>query len=256
MPIIGFYCQKCRANVPLTHFDQCDAVHPDFAAAVVRDSQRDRVAGIHVTSVLSCPRKAAMEQVADVHVDPLAYNAMLGGTAWHSLMEIASSKPELCEVDVTGTVGGAVLVGRVDRLHPPTAISDWKTTSEWAEKWLSKPKAEGGGMKAEHLAQLSLYGELVEQTLGWRPEHGVVWYRTQKTILHFAEPLWSLDKVLDFHPLGGDFSVNELIQQASSGPGWSELPVAGESMKYGAKTACDYCAMREPCWQQSKGAPF
>lgn len=268
MPIAGWYCNKCRTNVPLGHFESCDAVHVDFAAAVLADSRRDRGAGIHVTSVLGCPRKAAMESVADVHVDPLSYNAMLGGTAWHSLMEAAASNPELSEVEVRGAVGGVQLVGKVDRLHPPTAISDWKTTSEWAEKWLSKPKEEGGGMKPEHLAQLSLYAELVEQSLGWRPAHGIVWYRTQKTILHFVEALWPLGQVLEFHPLGGDWSVAELIKQADAyarwhSPGgaalrceWQDLPMAGESMKYGNKTACDYCAMREPCWTQAKGAPF
>lgn len=264
--IIGFYCQKCRANVPLDHFAETACglvVHPDYAAAVVADSLRQRGDRIHVTSVLGCPRKAAMEQVADVYVDPLAYNAMLGGTAWHSLMELTSTKPEFCEVEVRGAVAGVELVGKVDRLHPPTAISDWKVTSEWAEKWLSKPRDEGGGMKAEHLAQLSLYAELVEQTQGWRPQHGVVWYRTHKTMLPFAEQLWDLATVLAFHPLGGEFSVAELINQAAwsadcgtTSECWQELPLAGESMAYGQKSACDYCAMREPCWTAAKSAPF
>jgi hypothetical protein len=264
MPIVGFYCQKCRVNVPVTHFeDGCTYVHPDFAAAVVADSRKDRQPGIHVTSIIGCPRKSAIEQVVDVYVDPLGYNAILGGTGWHKLMEDSSTRPELCEVEVRGTVGGIPLVGRVDRLHPPTAISDWKVTSEWAEKWLMKPKAEGGGMKTEHLAQLSIYAELVEQTLGWRPVHGIVWYRTHKTMLHFPEELWPLGQVLEFHPLDGDYSVGELLGQAawSADCGttmecWAELPLAGESMKYGNKTACDYCSVREVCWQQSKGAPF
>lgn len=257
--IVGWYCIKCRANVPLGHFESCDAVHPDFAAAVLADSRRNRGTGIHVTSVLGCPRKAAMESVAHVHVDPLSYNAMLGGTAWHSLMEAAASRPDLCEVEVRGAVGGVGLVGKVDQLHPPTAISDWKTTSEWAEKWLSKPKAEGGGMKPEHLAQLSLYAELVEQSLGWRPTRGKVWYRTHKTMLPFIEELWDLETVLSFHPLGGNYSISELITQAAMAAEhghWQEMPTAGESMAYGQKSACDYCSMREPCWSQSKGAPF
>jgi hypothetical protein len=263
MPIVAFYCQKCRANVPLDHYDSCGAVHPDFAAAVVADSKRDRSDGIHVTDVLGCPRKAAIQAIANVHVDPLAYNSILGGTAWHAQMRAASNKPELCEVDVSGIVGGTMLVGRVDRLHPPTAISDWKVTSEWTEKWLSKPKDEGGGMKPEHLAQMSLYAELVEQSLGWRPLHGIAWYRTHKTMLSFTELLWPLDRVLGFHPLGGDYSVAELIGQAAwsldcgtTAECWQELPLAGESMKYGAKLACDYCAMREPCWTAAKSAPF
>lgn len=268
--IVGWYCIKCRSNVALDHWESgvCNAVHPDFAAAVLADSRRERGDGIHVTSVLSCPRKAAMEASAPVSIDPLTYNAMLGGTAWHGLMEAASSRPELCEVEVRGAVGGVELVGKVDRLHPPTAISDWKVTSEWAEKWLSKPKDEGGGMKPEHLAQMSLYAELVEQSLGWRPTYGKVWYRTHKAQLPFTEKLWSLDETLAFHPLGGDYSVAELIKQADKHARWVspngapircewwELPLAGESQKYGAKLACDYCSMREPCWAQSKGAPF
>jgi hypothetical protein len=269
MPIVGFYCQKCRARVPVGHWEgDCDAVHPDFAAAVVADSQKDRQPGIHVTSVIGCPRKGAIEQAVGVHVDPLGYNSILGGTGWHRLMEQSSTQPELCEVEVRGVVGGVELVGKVDRLHPPAAISDWKVTSEWAEKWLMKPKGEGGGMKAEHLAQLSIYGELVVQTLGWRPVEGTVWYRTHKAMLSFTERLWNVEQVLDFHPLGGEFSVAELLKQADEHARWMspdgaalrrdwyDLPLAGESMKYGAKTACDYCSVRETCWQQAKGAPF
>lgn len=268
MPIIGWYCGKCRSNVPLNHFEGgCNYVHPDFAAAVLADSRKQRAEGAHVTSALGCPRRGAIEGVANIHVDPLGYNAMLGGTAWHQLMQTASNKPELCEVEVRGVVGGVQLVGTIDRLHPPTAISDWKTTSDWAEKWLSKPKAEGGGMKLDHLAQMSLYAELVEQTQGWRPTHGIAWYRMQKSILPFAEPLWPLAQVLDYRPVNGDFTVAELLDQLhrfsewKEGRGafrceWAELPLVGETQKYGTKTACDYCAVRETCWQQAKGAPF
>lgn len=264
MPIIGWYCTKCRSNVPLDHFEgACNHVHPDFAAAVYADSQKQRAEGVHVTAIIGCPRKGAIERIVGVHVDPVGYNAILGGTAWHRLMEQGSNKPELCEVEVSGVINGVRVTGTIDRLHPPTAISDWKVTSEWAEKWLSKPKGEGGGMKAEHLAQLSVYGELAEQSLGWRPEFGIANYRTHKAILPFAERLWDLQTVLAFQPLGGDYSVAELLEFAawSNDCGatvecWAELPLVGESLKYGSKTACDYCAVRETCWQQSKGAPF
>lgn len=269
MPIVGWWCKQCRLRVALDHFETaCNSVHPDYAAAVLADSRKERAAGIHVTGVLNCPRKSALEHSANVYVDPLAYNAILSGTAWHELMESASVSPELCEVEVRGVVAGVPLVGKIDRLHPPTAISDWKRTSEWAEKWLSKPKDEGGGMKAEHLAQLSLYGELVEQSFGWRPAHGIIWYSTHKSMLYFAEQLWPLEQVLGFKPLDGDYTVAELIKQAdqyaqwNSPDGaalrreWQDLPLAGQSMKYGAKTACDYCAVRETCFEQAFGAPF
>lgn len=238
-------------RVPLGHYETCDHVHPDFASAVVADSKRDRAQGVHVTAVLGCPRRSAMEG-AEVYANPLDYNAVLGGTAWHQLIAAASSRPELCEVEVRGQVLGVDLVGVVDRLHPPTGISDWKTTSDWSAKWLK----QDGAMKREHLAQISLYAELVEQTQGWRPSHGVIWYRMQKEILHFAEALWSLDQVLEFHPLDGDYSVGELIKQAGESNAWQEMPLAGESQKYGTKIACDYCSMRELCWTQAKSAPF
>lgn len=253
--------------MPLDHFEQCGHVHPDLAAAVLADSQKKRAEGVHVTSAIGCPRKAAIESQVDVRIDPSSYNSILGGTAWHKLMETASDKPELCEVEVRGVIAGVELVGVVDRLHPPTAISDWKVTSEWAEKWLNKPKDEGGGMKAEHLCQLSVYGELVEQTLGWRPTHGVVNYRTHKTVLPFAEKLWPLEQVLEFRPLQGDFTVRELIgqldrfyqwqnQTGALRCEWYELPLVGETQKYGTKSACDYCSVREVCYTQAKGAPF
>lgn len=261
MPIIGWACPICRnPRAPLDHYEASDCggrIHSDYAAAVLADNRKDRAEGVHVTTVLNCPRKSAIEQQADVYVDPLAYNSMIGGTGWHKLMEASSNRPELCEVEVAGVVDGVRLVGTIDRLHPPTAISDWKTTSEWAEKWLGKPKDEGGGMKAEHLAQMSLYAELVEQSQGWRPLHGVVWYRTHKTILPFAERLWTLEQTLDFRPLSGDLTVAQLLNEAASADNWQEMELAGQSMKYGAaKTACDYCSVREICWTENRKAPF
>jgi hypothetical protein len=254
--IVGFYCQKHRANVPLNHFDECNAVHPDYAAAILADSQKMRGEGVHVTSALGCPRRAAIERTASVYAEPLGYNAVLGGTAWHALMQRFSSHPEHCEVEVKGVVAGTVIVGTVDRLHPPDSISDWKTTSEFAEKWLMKPKAEGGGAKAEHIAQLSLYAELVEQSLGWRPEFGTVWYRTHKKMMPFTEKLWDLETVLAFHPLNGDYSVADLLGQLTSPMKWEDLPLVGETQKYGNKTACDYCGVRDACYTQARGAPF
>lgn len=257
MPIIGWWCAKCRSRVPLDHYEgACASVHPDFAAAVLADSRKSRVEGIHVTQLLGCPRRGAIEVQADLYVDPLGYNAMLGGTAWHKLMEAATNKPELCEVDVEGVIEGVRIVGTVDRLHPPTAISDWKTTSDFAGKWLMKPKAEGGGMKDDHLAQMSLYAELVEQTQHWRPTHGIAWYRTQKEMLPFAEALWPLGKVLDYKPVSGECAVGELLEQLKSDSHWTELPMVGETQKYGTKLACDYCSVRDLCWSQAKGAPF
>lgn len=257
MPIIGWWCNKCRSRVALDHYEKdCASVHPDFAAAVYADNQRQRAEGIHVTQLLGCPRRGAIETQAGLYVDPLAYSAMLGGTAWHKLMETHSRHPHLCEVDVAGVINGVRVVGTIDRLHPPTAISDWKTTSDFAGKWLNKPKAEGGGMKDDHLAQMSLYAELVEQQLGWRPTHGIAWYKMQKEMLPFAEELWPLGRVLDYKPVSGEYAVGELLEQVAGEWPWEELPLVGETQKYGNKLACDYCAVRELCWSQSKGAPF
>lgn len=257
MPIIGWWCAKCRSRVALDHYEgACASVHPDFAAAVLADSRRVRTEGIHVTNILGCPRRGLIESQANLYVDPLGYNAMMGGTGWHRLMQQSSNRPELCEVDVEGVIQGIRVVGTIDRLHPPTAISDWKTTSDFAGKWLAKPKAEGGGMKPDHLAQMSLYAELVEQTQGWRPTHGIAWYRMQKEMLPFAEKLWDLPTVLDYKPVGGEYSVAELLGQLSNGARWEDLPMVGETQKYGTKLACDYCSVRDLCWGQAKGAPF
>lgn len=257
MPIIGWWCVKCRSRVPLDHYEgACSSVHPDFAAAVLADSRKVRVAGTHVTNALGCPRRGAMESEANLYVNPLEHNAMLGGTGWHQLMRQSSNHPDLCEVEVIGVVNGVKLTGTIDRLHPPTAISDWKTTSDWAAKYLAKPKAEGGGMKPDHLAQMSLYAELVEQQLGWRPTYGIAWYRMQKEILPFAETLWPLAQVLNYKPVSGEYTVVELLEQLSGRTKWEQLPLVGETQKYGTKLACDYCSVRELCWSQSKGAPF
>lgn len=266
MPIIGWYCVKCRANVSLDHFNECSSVNADYANAILADSRKDR-SGVHVTSALGCPRRNAIEAQANFHIDPLTANAPLGGTAWHNLMEQASVEPAHCEVDVSGVIGGIHVTGRVDRIHPPDSIDDWKVTSEWAEKWLMKPADEGGGAKAEHVAQLSLYAELIEQSLGWRPATGTIWYRTHKRMMPFTVDLWDLETVLAFKPLAGDFTVGKLLSQLDkfnrwqSGKGairceWGDLPLVGETQHYGAKSACDYCSVRDVCFTAARGAPF
>lgn len=111
-------------------------------------------------------------------------------------------------------------------------------------------------MKDDHLAQMSLYAELVEQTKGWRPAHGIAWYRMQKEMLPFAEELWPLGRVLDYKPVSGEYTVGELLEQLASDSRWEELPLVGETQKYGTKLACDYCAVRDLCWTQAKSAPF
>lgn len=146
--ITAWRCPICEAVVPLDHYavSSCGLKVPaDYVAAILLDNQKQRTDGIHVTQILGCPRRTAIEKSVDVAVDPLAYNAMLGGSAWHQLMEASSDYPDLCEVDVAGTINGVRIVGTIDRLHPPTAISDWKTTSDWAEKWLKQDVAQGGG---------------------------------------------------------------------------------------------------------------
>lgn len=263
MPIIGWFCKHCRANVPLDHYDHCNSVHPDYAAAILGDSSEKHREGVYLTSGLGCPRKGAIEKVVGSYVDPLGYNAMLGGAAWHKLMEKYTKQPELVEVPVAGLLGGIQVVGRVDRLRPPVWVEDWKVGNDFAEKYVKD------GPKAEVVAQLSVYAELVEQTLGWRPTKGRIWNRFHgKGILPVAVELWPIDQALGFRPFGGDYSVGELLRQgdhflqwlAGTTPlrcEWQDMPLAGETQKFGgSKTMCDYCSVREVCYTQAYKAPF
>jgi hypothetical protein len=250
--------------VSLDHFatTECgERIHPDYCAAILGDRDGQHVKGaVRVTHGLGCPRRAVIEHVEDYAVDPLDCNAMLTGTAWHSLME-RYGRPGTVEVSVAGnlaTPGGSVAVaGRSDcivgeHVHDHKHIGDDKLRYKLRE-----------GATPEHRVQLSLYAELRAQGGHERPSKGVIWYHTSKAGKDALTPmpveLLPIDEALAHPPYGGAYTVAELYAQADEGfrtGEWRTLPLAGQTQKFGYRVACDYCAVRGICMTAENGAPF
>jgi hypothetical protein len=222
--------------------------------AVLHGENKDRP-GIHVSTLLGCPRSAAIRATEPFTLNPLMSNAMATGTAWHAHMEKFSVDPKNTEVELSGSIAGIEVVGKADRLLPDElAVCDWKHGGDYSIKYAKD------GAKPDHRAQLSLYADLCEQSQGWRPTTGRIWHHfsvSGKDALIVNEFLiWPLDTVLAYHPHGGAYSVLELLNQAASHSTWDQLPLAGESMAFGQKAFCSYCSQFSICMTQAKGAPF
>ena len=237
-------------------------MHPDFAAAILKDRDGQYVQkAVRVSHGLGCPRKAAIEESVDFAADPLELNAMLTGTAWHAFIESAGP-PDMVEVEVSGTINGVLVNGKMDRIRLLTdgtwAIEDWKHVNDFGVTYIKD------GPKREHVVQTSIYAELVEQSGRPRPTAGLIWYHSsqggQKALTPHKFHLLPLHEALEHRPYDADFTVMDLLKQAAShyedGLRWDELPLAGKSIKFGGRNACDYCAVRSVCLEAEKGAPF
>lgn len=263
MPITKWYCQTCKAEVPIDHYatSVCGEtlVHPDYAAAIIGDRDSQHIKGaVRVTHGLGCPRRAVIEHVEDYAVDPLEMNAMLTGTAWHAMMERFGDE-QGCEVSVGGNLAGVSVAGRADRIRDMqggVAVEDHKHVND--PKYVKKD-----GVKPEHVAQLSIYAELAEQSGRNRPTRGIIWHHTSKSgadaLIPIKVELMPVNDVLEFRPHQGDYTVAELYQQADDGfrtLNWRAMPMAGASMSLGAHTMCNYCSVRGICKTAETGAPF
>lgn len=267
MPIAQWICAACGGRVvPLTHFTDTpcgEQVHPDYCAAILNDRAGQYVKGaVRVSHGLGCPRRAAIEEAVDFAVDPLDLNPPIKGTAWHAFVESAAPK-ELAELEVSGTIAGVKLNGKIDRLRQLTsgdwAIEDWKCISDFQIKW-----RKADGVKIEHRVQASLYAELIDQMGRQRPTVGLIWYTSsvggKDALMPAKFDLMPLYEALAVKPYEGDYTVRELLEQAAShyedGVSWDELPMAGKSIRFGTKSACDYCSVKSECWSAERGAPF
>lgn len=272
MPIVGFYCVKCRANVPLDHFatTACGlVVHPDYAAAALNSDADYYGAGlVTVTGGLGCTRSRAIERDKDVFVNPLDYNALILGSAWDVAMQ-AYAPDDKTKVRVSGTIEGIQIEGEIDRVRQVGSdllIEDHKHSNNFQYKYL----ADADGPRVEYVIQTSIYAELYYQTFGKRPTKGAIWYNFSGANSDSRKPplmpkiykLMDLQDCLSHRPYDGDFTVSQLYHHAAAYYQTTlkidafDLPLAGESMKFGNKSYCDYCQVREVCFTAAKGAPF
>jgi len=261
--IVGWLCAGCGGRqVDLQHFatTKCgeSVCHPDQAHAIIKENSEHVSSGaIGVGRGLGCPRSYAIQDAEPFHVDPLKLNAIDTGKAWHARMEWGSIDPGNCEVDVKGVIRDIAIAGRVDRLRPPDTIEDWKHGNDFSRKYCKEPKPA-------HVAQLSIYAELVAQCKGWRPSVGIIWHHFsgsgKDAVVPLKFALWPIEKALAYKPYNGEFTVFEHYQQASAFfekyTTWKELPLAGVEMKFGDKSHCEYCFVRSICTEAATGAPF
>ena len=272
MPIAGFYCIKCRANVPLDHFatTACGLiVHPDYAAAVLNSDADYYGAGlVTATGGIGCVRSRAIERDKPVYVNPLDYNALILGSAWDAAMQ-AQAPTDNAKVRVSGLIDGIRVEGEIDRVRrvgSDLLIEDHKHSNNFRYKYL----AEEDGPRVEYVVQTSVYAELYEQTFGERPTRGAVWYNFSGANSDSRKPplmpkvynFMGLQDCLNHKPYGGVYTVSQLYRQAADYYQADvpidafDLPLAGETMSFGSKSYCDYCQVREACFTNAKGAPF
>lgn len=269
MPITRWYCVKCRARVPLDHFatTACGlVVHPDYAAAVLNSDTDYYGAGlVTATGGLGCVRARAIERDEQVAVNPLDYNALVLGSAWDAAMQ-AHAPEGMAKVRVSGLIDSITVEGEIDRVHRLDGnlyIEDHKHSNNFRYKYIAEEDT-----RVEYVIQTSVYAELFYQTFGERPTHGAIWYHfsganapNKPPLLPKIYPLMAIADCLNHCPYDGDYTVRELYHQAAEyyqtkAVSAFELPLAGESMRFGAKSYCDYCQVREACYTQAKGAPF
>lgn len=264
MPISMWFCPSCCRPVELDHFAKTvcgEIVHEDYASAVLADDREHEFSGkVAVGSSIGCPRKAAISRTESLIINPLDYNSLMTGKAWHSMMQERSERSESCEVEVTGKILGLAVTGRIDRVRVASdgiVIEDWKHHGDWAMRYLKDESM----VRSEAAVQVSLYAELYAQQVGIRPVRGKVWHHsTGGGFLPRDVKLWTLEECLSFRPYNGEFCVADLILQVQGGieGDWRNLPPSGKSQMFGksGKTACDYCSSQTVCFTAANGAPF
>ena len=262
MPITGWLCPSCNATVPLDHFETNEVcggvVAPAFAAHVLA-SDRERHGGeptVHTTDVLGCPRKTAIAWQENVAVDPLKSTATFRGTGGHAILAANAPKACLPELPLQGLIDGVRMVGTADVVWPGRGlIEDYKFPNDFGA---SKRAKEGVGL--EHVLQVSLYAEMVRQDRGVEITKGRIWYMFGSKHVPCDFEIIPLEGILPTTVCSSDWTVSKLLHDTSdllAKPGaWKDAPLYGETMYFGANTACDYCPFKPMCWSQAKGAAF
>jgi hypothetical protein len=244
-------------------------VHPDYAAAVLHSDAGYYGAGlVTVTGGIGCVRSRAIERDKPVFVNPLDYNALVIGSAWDAAMGVYAPHGS-AKVRVGGVIDRVHVEGEIDRVRQvgnDLLIEDHKHTNNFQYKWL----AEETSPRVEYIVQTSIYAELYHQTFGERPTKGAIWYHfsggngdsRKPPLMPKVYGLMDLNDCLGHRPYDGEFTVGELFHQAAGYyqrdglVGAFDLPLAGESMKFGSKSYCDYCQVREACFTAAYNAPF
>lgn len=268
-PLVGLRCRGCGGlPVGFDHFETtpcgettCD---PRLVKAAVTHERGRYSYGkptVTVTQVLGCPRAGAIQASEPWSLDVSAINAALTGVAWgewldtHGELDSDIIKPTLegeIEIDAGGGDGCYVTVtGEPDFLRPAQLlIGDDKHQNDFG-----RAEVEKNGPKPEHMAQVSLYGELARQQHEVTYSYGLLCYHWTLGTKNIKFDLWPLAQILEFRPHGGPTTVRENL--LNSQKPWREQPLVGEQIQWkSGKLMCDGCQVKDICWTAAKGATF
>lgn len=286
MPIRGWACPYCNdKQAALDHYATTECglhIHPAYAAAILYDEATDpHGKAMSVTDGLGCPRHAAIENQEGVYINPLEYNALLIGRGWDSVVgnpSFQSDSPTFLrtKVQLHGTIAGMEITGELDnvrRLGNRLILSDWKHSNNLRAFWIAKE----GGPSLEYKVQTSIYAELYRQMFDEMPTDGEVVYHfsgagqaytggelkskfSSPPLMPFQYPIIPIADCLNFQPYGGSYTVRQLYEMAQpvyvETKDWKLLPLVGQTMSFGTKAYCEYCAVKDVCFTADRGAPF
>lgn len=233
-PIVGFDCPYkgkvtfdfCLADAA-THTQPCQFTYPILKGMVVGE-QKPRT-GIHVTSLLNCLRKVALDQRHEVYEVPEQMYWRFRGQLSHAIMALAQTDGAVAETTFTRTAGDITIVGTPDVIYPDKGLLvDYKTTA-------MLPK---NGPYAHHALQVNIYRWLVQPY--YRVDRMDIIYLDMKGTARWTAPVMELDEVEDFV-----LSRARLLQRALDG---GELPSQVEEQ--GRWQCRGYCPFSHhaDCW--------
>lgn len=276
MPLTAFKCRthgtRPHFEVSLDHWASGDAQeHPPSESydpyVLCTIVQRQNDDDLHVkaqltpTTVLGCPRKVIIERLTDYSAFPDDFFTAHVGSLAHT--GLAQAKKHWCvapEARVSGTLFGLPFKGSIDRVdligNDTVRLVDYKFTSGSNMKWVPKDNDK---------VQLAMYKLLYEQTnpaaiadplmLNYMAVGGTRGLPKQKFI---EVPPMNEIAIGNYKPHKGPMTVSEHIGELMDGfkhKNPKRLSLAGQSIKFGKKAMCAWCAVKHTCLVKLEGRP-
>ena len=272
MKIAGYFCSCVGRVVDLDHYESLACKNPPapipWILAGLRKELNDPVHRDNQMSAsrfTKCLRSTAIADNIPSVIDVRDLDAMTDGTARHKLMQENTPAGWESEIELkaaplfVGTDCEIMVRGTADLFMPEVlTIQDYKITSEWSQKFRFERGADD-----EWSVQFSIYAILLERERGIKIKRGAVWSgahvgKRSKAPAWFIVGLTKMSEaeILDFHPLGGEFSIREMIREyklftqrlAEGMPvvqAVALIPLMGEKTKKFKE--CDYCIVASKC---------
>lgn len=271
--IAGFRCTCSPEIQPPTHYDEGCPAPPAplrWIQRVLSDlkSDEDHAKGkLTVSRAYGCPRETIITDFVPVVINVLDLVSMAFGTAVHEYIGSSEETPRRLK----GTLFGHEISGAPDEMNAQECF-DIKTGGDTSHKIKFKepPKQEVRAQVSMYLLlqgqqdpKVSKFGEtedpVIPEKLGtWQgapaPKGGEAppWY--YREILPMSEK-----EIAEMRPLQGGYTVQEIVDmqvaavkrikvdKIDANVVAKEMPLVGASQKFGKKTKCDYCTVRETC---------